>query len=103
MYFVGMPANGRTPGKPASADSAIWMVSFAPFTISAIVRWIILPRLRYAAVAFPAFIVGLAMAEMPCILGFVFPTHELKLFLLSVLGIVQFAPYFADRFGSPEG
>jgi hypothetical protein len=101
IYFtVGSSA---APAPSASPDSPVWMVGFAPFVVSTLIRWLLLPRFQSAQSAFPVFVVGLALAEMSCILGvFVFPAHKAGLFVLSVLGILQFVPYFAGRFGNPE-
>ena len=49
--------------------------------------------------AFPLFVMGIALAEMPCFLGiFLFPSHMQELFALSALGIFQFVPFFAGRY-----
>jgi hypothetical protein len=101
IYFVAGSSEGARAGS-AAADSPVWMVGFVPFVVSAIVRWLILPLFRSSSTAFSCFIVGLAMGEMPCILGFVFPAHRLELFLLSVLGLFQFIPYSANRFADRE-
>ena len=104
IYFVVGSAGGAPRTNAGSPDSPVWMVGFAPFVISTIIRWLILPRIRNFQAAFSLFIVGLAMGEAPCILGvFAFPAHKAGLFALSVLGIVQFVPYFASRFDSREG
>ena len=88
----------------ARADSSMWMVGFAPFVVSTIVRWLVLPRAQIARTAFAMFVVGVAIAEVSSLLGVVaFPAHKLELFALSVLGILQFAPYFASRFANREG
>ena len=104
IYFVVGSSGAGAQAGSASPDSRVWMVGFAPFVISAVIRWLILPRAQNAQKAFSLFVVGLVLAEMPCILGvFGFPEHKLELFVLSVLGMLQFIPYFASRdFSSGE-
>ncbi len=49
--------------------------------------------------ALPIFVGGLALAELPCMVGlFVFPAQKQNLFLPSFLGILQFVPFFARRY-----
>lgn len=101
MYFVIGPK--APPPEAASQDSLIWAIGFVPFVVSAIIRWLIFPRVRTFQAAFPLFIVGLALAESACVLGlFVFPTYALQLFLLGVLGIFQWAPYFAGNYSTAK-
>jgi hypothetical protein len=101
MYLAA--GSAATPAPAASPESAAWMVGFAPFVVSTIIRWLVLPRFQIVQAAFPVFVIGLAMAEMSCVLGmFVFPAHKAGLFVLGVLGILQFAPYFAGRLANRE-
>lgn len=80
-------------------DSPVWLAAFIPFTISAIIRWLVLARTRNAQSALPLFVIGIAMAEATCYLGiFVFPAHKQELFVWSVIGIFQFVPYFVGRY-----
>ena len=90
--------------QPPSAASATWLAGFAPFFVSTIIRWGVLPRVARAQAAFPLFIIGIAMAEASCFLGlFIFPAHQQELFMLSVLGIFQFVPCFARRYFTLHG
>ena len=99
-HFLG--GSAAQPPSP-SPDSPLWLAGLAPFVISTIIRWVVLPRARSAQVALPLFIVGIAMAEAVCFLGlFIFPAHRQELFALSVLGIFQFIPYFARRYFVPS-
>lgn len=101
IYFTtstGVVETSRTP-----TESPLWMVAFAPFVISSILRWLVLSRVSSAQLAFPLFIAGMALAEATCLTGlFVFPRHSTDLFALSVLGIAQYVPYFASRFTESE-
>ena len=85
--------------RPASADSLLWVVGLGPVGVSTLIRWLLLARAANAQVAFPLFVLGIALAEASCFLGlFLFPAHRQELFLLSALGIFQFVPVFARRF-----
>lgn len=80
-------------------DPSLWFVGIAPVALSVVIRWFVLPRAKSAQSAFPLFVIGIAMAEASCFFGlFLFPAHKQELFLLSVLGILQFVPFFARRF-----
>lgn len=99
-HFLGGTA---APSRSPSLDSLSWLAGLAPFVISSIIRWVVLPRIRNAQAALVLFIFGLAMSEATCFLGlFIFPAHKQALFALSVLGILQFVPSFARRFFEPD-
>ncbi len=88
---------------PAGGDSGPWMVALLPLAVSAVMRWVVLGRVKTAAQALPLFIMGIAMAEATNLVGlFVFPAHRLDLFVLSVLGVGQFAPFFAGRYAQAQ-
>ncbi len=98
IYYHFLGNTGVQP-RPQRVDSFIWLAGFAPLTISAIVRWLVLPRTRDAQSALPLFIVGIAMAEATCFLGlFIFPAHRQELFIWSAIGVFQFIPYFVPRY-----
>jgi hypothetical protein len=100
IYFV----IGRdTAPAAAPAASPIWFVGLAPVAVSAIIRWIVLPRIEVPVAALQAFILGIALAEMACFLGlFIFPAHREELFGASIAGIFQFIPWFARRYFPSE-
>ena len=82
----------------ASGTTTAWLAAAIPVFISVIIRWLILPRASTVPGALAVFVVGITMAEATCFLGiFLFPAHKLELFVLSVLGIFQYLPYFAGR------
>jgi len=96
MYQV---LGARPASSPGLAPGGMWIVAATPVALSVVLRWVVLPRIPARATAFPLFIVGIAMAEAALFLGlFLFPAHKQELFYLSVLGIAQFAPYFAGRY-----
>lgn len=83
------------------ANTSFNYVALVPFIISGLIRWVALPKIQRPQTALATFIVGIAAAESSCFLGlFLFPAHRLELFVLSVLGIVQFAPFFARKYSA---
>ena len=99
-YFLG----GSTPSPESpSGDTPLWLAGLAPLAVATVIRWLVLPRAPSAPLAFPLFIVGIAMAEATSFLGlFIFPEHKQELCLLSAFGIFQFIPYFATRYFTTE-
>ena len=98
IFYFMLTRPAPAPDSPA-ADSLPWLVGAVPVFFSAIIRWLVLPRCREAQQALPLFVIGIAMAEAACFLGiFIFREHQRDLFILSVLGIAQFAPLFARRY-----
>ena len=96
IYFI----IGRTV-ESSTANASFNFLGLAPFVVSSLIRWIVLPKMRRPQSALAMFIVGIAIAESSCFLGlFLFPAHKVELFALSVLGIVQFAPFFARKYFS---
>lgn len=94
---------GRGP-KPATASGQALsgLAGLGPLFLSVIIRWLVLPHFRDPNRALPVFIAGLAMAEACGILGiFLGGPYRDDLFLLGVLGVLQFAPLFARRLFAP--
>ena len=83
----------------STQPTELWQVGFLPVLLSGAVRWSVLPMFKDAQKALPIFVLGIALAEMSCFLGlFIFPSHQLPLFIASVLGIFQFIPVFTGRY-----
>jgi hypothetical protein len=91
-----MPAGGFAADFPP----VVRYIPFVPLGLSVVVRWLVLPRIQVAATALSAFIVGLALAEGSGILGILLGQETRQsMVLLALLGIAQFAPVWASRFG----
>ena len=74
-----------------------------PLFLSIIIRWLVLPRYTEMPRAFVMFIAGLALAEGCGLLGlFLGGPYRDDLFLLGVLGLAQFVPFFAKAYLSPK-
>jgi hypothetical protein len=96
---------GRRPLPPdvATRQSLTGLAGLAPLFVSIIIRWLVLPRSRNMRVAFVMFVVGIVLAEFSGLLGIFFggPYRD-DLFILGVLGIAQFVPFFGRRFLEPK-
>ncbi len=96
---------GRGPVKPVSetGDLLFSLVGLVPLFVSIVIRWLVLPRYDDLSKAFPLFIVGLALAEASGILGiFLGGAYKDDLFVLGVLGIAQYVPFFAKGYLEPK-
>lgn len=96
-------------GKPLPASSApselpVNLAGIVPLFVSIILRWLVLPRMTDPAKAFILFIVGLSLAEACGILGTLLggPYRD-TLFLLGLLGLVQWVPFYARQLYNPKG
>ncbi|MBI3886429.1 MAG: hypothetical protein HY302_11980 [Opitutae bacterium] len=96
--------HGRGPLAPGAAEEKVLtgLVGLVPLFMSIVIRWLVLPRYGDLLRALPMFIVGLALAEAGGLLGIFFggPYRD-DLFLLGVLGLAQFVPFFAKKFLEP--
>ena len=105
LIYLGL---GRLPVRlpPPPAHPLAGLFGFLPLFISIIIRWLVLPRCSSLTRAFPLFIAGLALAEACGLLGiFLGGAYRDQLFLLGVLGILQYLPFFARQYllPKPEG
>lgn len=88
-----------TSASSLASNSNVWIVAAAPVFVSAVIRWVVLPRASSIRAALILFVLGIAMAEATLFFGlFLFPAHKLELFIASALGVIQFIPYYAGRF-----
>ncbi|MDB4385660.1 hypothetical protein N9023_01765 [Opitutaceae bacterium] len=86
------------PARVVPMEGAQKYLPVIPLVFSTMIRWFVLPRFTEARRAFPIFIIGLAMAEGPGILGlFLFPGMETTYLILSLLIIAQYIPVFASK------
>jgi hypothetical protein len=102
LIYLGL---GHLPVRPpaAGAHPLAGLIGFLPLFISIVIRWLVLPRFSSLARAFPLFIAGLALAEACGLLGiFLGGVYRDQLFLLGVLGIVQYLPFFARQYLLPQ-
>jgi hypothetical protein len=97
---------GRTKPLPApTAENQLQgLVGIVPLFVSIVLRWLVLPRGTDPNRAFVLFIVGIALAEACGILGtFLGGPYRDSLFVLGVLGITQYVPFYAKKLFDPKG
>ena len=97
-------ALGRKPLPPVPpAQSLTGLAGLVPLFVSIIIRWLVLPRLSGVRQALPMFVIGIALAESCGILGiFLGGAYKDDLFLLGVLGVTQYVPFFAKQYLEPK-
>lgn len=94
---------GRTPVAPPAANPFANLVGLVPLFVSIVIRWLVLPRYTDGARAFTMFVVGLSLAEGCGLMGiFNGGPYRDDLFVLGLLGIAQFVPFFARRLYEPR-
>jgi hypothetical protein len=99
FFIYNLLGGAGAPSRTVTDGSPVWLAALAPLVLSAMVRWLVLPRVRQPRTALSLSIVGIAMAEATCLMGlFIFPAHKRELFFLSALGIFQFIPFYARRY-----
>ncbi len=82
-----------------SAPPFPWQLSLIPFAISGVIRWGVIPKISNGVIAYPLFVVGIALSEVPSVFGLIlFPALRQDLFILTVIGMAQYVPFFAKRF-----
>lgn len=97
---------GRTkPLPPPSAENSLQgLVALGPMFVSIVIRWLVLPRATDPNRAFVMFILGIALAEGCGIIGiFSGGPYRDSLFVLGVLGIAQYVPFYAKKLFDPKG
>lgn len=96
-------ALGRGPAQPAASNPFYNLIGLVPLFVSIVVRWLVLPRYRDGQRAFVVFVIGCALAEGCAILGiFLGGPYRDDLFVLGVLGLAQFVPFYARRLYEPK-
>lgn len=87
------------PAEFPKVASTMWLAGLAPFALSTVLRWLVLPRLQTYEEALPCFIIGIALAEATSFAGlFFFKEHHQELWIASIAGVLQYIPTFAGRF-----
>ncbi|MBI2813604.1 MAG: hypothetical protein HYX71_04920 [Opitutae bacterium] len=89
---------------PSGGNPLTNLVGFVPLFISIIIRWLVLPRSAEPMRAFVLFVVGIALAESCGLLGiFLGGPYRDSLFVLGVLGVTQYVPFYAKKLFDPKG
>lgn len=95
----GLPAGENAPGE--AVPTMAWLGVGMVFIATAI-RWLVITRLTAITQQLVAMIVGLSLAESAELFGLLLvpdtqPETKLTLFLLSLFGVLQFAPIYAKK------
>jgi len=100
MIYLVMGQSSTQTSSPSSSFPLGLVAGLPPLVFSIVARWAILPRIDNPAKALSAFIVGMALAEGCGIIGIILGgEHKNLLFAAGVLGVLQYIPLFASRFG----
>ena len=93
----------KLQGNGPHANTLIDVVGMVPLFLSIVLRWLVIPRVTEMRQGFVLFVTGLALAEACGLLGiFLGGPYRDQLFLLGVLGIAQFMPFFARQYIEPR-
>ncbi len=99
IYVVMGQSSSQSQNQSSGLPMGLLM-ALPPLVISIVVRWAVLPRIENATKALSLFVVGMAMAEGCGVIGIILGgAHKNLLFIAGLLGILQFIPIFASRFG----
>jgi hypothetical protein len=102
VYFVVI---GDRALPPVSREHPLQgLIGFVPLFVSIVIRWLVLPRATNPNRAFILFIGGVALAEACGLLGmFAGGPYRDSLFVLGVLGVTQYVPFYAKKLFDPKG
>lgn len=103
ILYVAL-AQGK-PLPPVSKENPLQgLIGVVPLFVSIVIRWLVLPRATDPNRAFVLFMLGVALAEGCGILGiFTGGAYRDSLFVLGVLGITQYVPFYAKKLFDPKG
>ncbi len=100
FFLVG----GKPLPAPSANNSLTGLIGVVPLFVSIVLRWLVLPRATDPNRAFVSFIIGVVLAEACGILGiFLGGPYRDSLFVLGVLGITQYVPFYAKKLFDPKG
>jgi hypothetical protein len=103
VYFFlvqGKPLPVNVP----SREFLTGLIGVVPLFVSIVIRWLVLPRYQEEGRALVLFIIGIALAESCGLLGlFRGGPYRDVLFVLGVLGIIQYVPFYAKKLFDPQG
>jgi len=104
MIYLFLARGKPLPTSAPLEDMPVNLAGVVPLFLSVILRWLVLPRMTDPARALVLFVVGVALAEACGILGiFLGGPYRDSLFLLGVLGVMQWVPFYARKLYDPKG
>jgi len=100
QFFIGggIPTGDQMENPP----TVMSLICIAGVAIGTLIRWLVIPKLNDNLKLLPAMIVGLALCESSgllqmFLLGKEYPDTQKLIFVLAVLGVVQFAPTYFKK------
>lgn len=95
----GVPQGSNSP---SSTTPPIVYVALAQVAAASLIRWLLMPRTKEIQRMLVLMIIGLALSEAAEFYGLFLvprdqPETKLSLWILSILGVAQFAPVYANR------
>ena len=104
LIYLALVRGKPLPANVAPRESLGGLIGIVPLFVSIVIRWLVLPRYTHPGRALLIFIIGLVLADACGILGiFLGGPYRDSLFLLGVLGITQYLPFYAKRLFNPRG
>ena len=102
VTLYAVVGRGPLPARP-SPNPLVDLTGLVPLFVSIIIRWLVLPCITSMLRAWFMFVAGLVLAESCGILGlFLGGPYRDSLFLLGVLGVTQYVPFFAKQYLEPK-
>jgi hypothetical protein len=99
IYVILGQSSTQSPNQASGFPLGL-IAALPPLVISVVVRWAILPRIENATKALSIFVMGMALAEGCGMIGIILGgAHKNLLFIAGIVGVLQYAPIFASRFG----
>jgi hypothetical protein len=93
----------QLPGGGLPLHPLVQVAGLVPLFLSIVIRWLMLPRYTDLQRAFVLYLAGLALAEGCGLLGiFLGGPYRDDVFMLGLMGIVQFMPFFARKYLEPK-
>ena len=100
QFFIGggIPTGDQMENPP----TVMSLICIAGVAIGTLIRWLVIPKLNDNLKLLPAMIVGLALCESSgllqmFLLGKEYGDTQKLIFVLAVLGVVQFAPTYFKK------
>lgn len=91
-------------GNPASDQVTLGYIALGPLVVSAIIRFVVLPRMKTKQKAFPLFVAGLATAEACGLMGLFLGGGNRDTFVIAGVGmLLAYAPLFARKYDCDGG
>lgn len=87
------------PSSQPGVNPALAYVPLLPLCVSAVVRFVVIPRISTLPKAFPVFLIGVAMAEASGLLGKFLsgPPHDMIYFGAALAMLALYVPFFTQR------